>query len=62
MRSVTLTIAGAAWMNGADHITDGALTHLAENRAPKWYEVLGGYIPGVRTVIAGVSAYRACVK
>lgn len=62
MRSVAITIGATAWKNGADLARDAALTKLAENRAPKWYEVVGGFVPGVRSVIAGVGAYRACFK
>jgi len=62
MRSAAITIGAAAWKTGANFATDHALTKLAENGAPKWYETLGSFIPGVRTVFAGISAYKACFK
>lgn len=62
MRSVAITIGTAAWKTGANFATDHSLEKLAEKRAPKWYETLGGFIPGVRTIFAGKAAYEACFK
>lgn len=58
MRSVAITIGASAIKNGSSLVRDHALTQLAENRVPKWYEVVDGYKPDVRIVIAGLGTTK----
>lgn len=60
MRSVAITIGGAAYKNGANLARDAALTQLAEGHGPSAWDIARGFIPGVRTGYAVAGAITAC--